>query len=519
MTHLVKYLGILLFIAVQGFASTITLSNPTVISDDTVDSHCPVTRINSSGHITAIFVQGSAIVSREKPPQEAWTTAVTLSSTDASSPKIAMDSSGNIAALWLEGTTLKIAEKPVGGSWGSASTLASSASSPEIAMSPSGDIIAVWLEASILKTKIKKSGFSWPSTSSTISSAGASNPQVAVGGGNDLYVAWEMDAAGVPSIWISSGDLTTTLWSVESKLSSTNAVNPSLFVGDSGHVIVAWFSYVQPAMVYCRVRVSVRTKMAGSTSWSDETDISNDGCYDPNNLKIYAAVSSNGTLLALWKHSYSGSSFVIESSVKPPMSVKWLPANILATDEGLLDFALFTDYDGMSVLSYMLTDSSIESIKMIATNNESHLRRTWATLAKFTTEMYNSCPHLHASYSPTGNHLCASVVWDSYSGSKRVVRAACANIAFVLPPTNVQVTTNIVDFYTRTERQNVITWTASASSDVRNYVIYRNNHIIGRVGPNVLSFTDRHRVMGEVANYRVTALDSNLLESTPATPS
>ena len=89
-----------------------------------------------------------------------WSAPTTISNTGASSPMLGIDSSGNVTALWLENGVVSSASLPFGGSWSAEVAVSSSgSSSPALAVDHSGNAVAIWVRGGV--DRIVNAAFWW----------------------------------------------------------------------------------------------------------------------------------------------------------------------------------------------------------------------------------------------------------------------------------------------------------------------------------------------------------------------
>ena len=78
----------------------------------------------------------------------------------------------------------------------------------------------------------------------------------------------------------------------------------------------------------------------------------------------------------------------------------------------------------------------------------------------------------------------------------------------VEPPSNLNVVQNGNDFGVLTQIDNVLTWSASPSSNIINYLIFRNGEYINAVEGTTLQYVDPNCQSGQTVTYGVAACDS-----------
>jgi hypothetical protein len=112
-----------------------------------------------------------------------------------------------------------------------------------------------------------------------------------------------------------------------------------------------------------------------------------------------------------------------------------------------------------------------------------------------------------------GTNLYAAAVWLSSDGMHTTVQAATGSRTPVAPPTNLMVVQNSTDFGVFKDYYNTISWTASVSGSVIDYVIYRNGSIFNVVNSFTTSIVDHSEIQNGSVTYGVAAVDSDLSQS------
>ena len=117
------------------------------------------------------------------------------------------------------------------------------------------------------------------------------------------------------------------------------------------------------------------------------------------------------------------------------------------------------------------------------------------------------------------NFLYLSGVWLSYNGTNTVAQAEYIIQPRIAPPTAPAVSQQTNSYTVISEVVNIVSWTASSSSSVNSYIIYRNQSQVGQVALNFLTFTDHNQTLNESVTYTIYAVDINSVESIGATVS
>lgn len=508
---------IIFFIFIFSFYSSlysekIIWSTPETISDFNNEAKSPQIGMDANGNVVAVFIQSNRLAARTKLFNGDWSSIEFLSSIGASNPKLVVDTSGNATVIWDQSGSIQARTLPLSGSWSEATTL-STGTSPEISCSSSGDVVAIWEDGGHIKAAIKIFGGNWPVSPTTLSSSGADSPQVAIGSDTDKTVVavWHNVLASVDTIYSSTTPLATESWTAEEAIStSDDSVMPVIAVDSNGNAFASWFTFSEINSHFSNVLVNIAAK-AKSGSWTTPSAISQPGIYDPNRLKILISIGEEDTALAVWRTSFDGCLFTIQSSRKRTSDISWSSPNTIAVSEFALDVDLMVSSEYASAV-YLSNDSNTSNLRSVASNINNFYQRFW-----FYSDFIESS--LIDNFSPkiaarnANNQLDVAAIWEAYDNTSNVIRTSDGTVSIIQPPSDLSVSQSTIDFHTFSETINTLTWSASSTVDITGYLIFRDDFFLTLVPPNQLSFIDYNRVIGEMVTYEISAVDITNTES------
>ena len=107
--------------------------------------------------------------------------------------------------------------------------------------------------------------------------------------------------------------------------------------------------------------------------------------------------------------------------------------------------------------------------------------------------------------------------WLSNNGSTTSVQALVSSFPFTKPVSNLTVARQTQNLGIVQMSYNLLTWTASLSTGVITYIIYRNGLMIGSVPATQLQYEDLNRETPENSTYSVYAVGKSGMLSTADT--
>lgn len=492
-------------------------SPPNVLSTTNVDASEPQIVIDNAGNAVSAWIENNSVKSRSKTVSGSWSTIATLSSngTNASAVKLVSDKNGNATAIWIENGATKSATKTLTGNWSNAVTLASnSSSSPSLSVDAAGNLVAAWTRNGDVETSTKLFGANWQ-TVVRINSDSSANSIVSVNGTGSntrVLLVWQGISSGNKVIF-SSTKLISGTWSAPLIISEAEfqADKPFVAVDSNANATAVWFSYSMIGANFSNVVVKTSSRSASTGKWDSVKALSLPGIRNPATLQAQIAFDSIGNAVALWSNSYDDETFTLESAVKPvsgPWSetVNLVNANPYAFAADL-SATSFGDVLGL----YMFYNGASLMIQSIESDANGFLNNFWSVPITISLGSNNGYPKIAASLS--NNQIHAAAVWINYNGTNNLLTSSTGSKNLLLPPSNLQVTQSLQNFGVFKDYYNTLTWNASADTNVRGYLIFRNGVFIAKVNADVLSYVDNNRTLNGSVKYSVAAIDSEQTQS------
>ncbi len=502
-----------LFFSFQHASALITWSRtPLTISTPGVDASSVELGIDSSGNVTAIWLEGGVVKSSSVPAGGSWSAISTVSSAGATSANVVVDPTGNATAIWNISGSIQTSTKPFGGSWSTPTTLVSTgASSPSIAVDPIGNLVAIWVANGAIQSSTKLFGGSWSSTPDLLASSGATTPQVAIGASGEVFAVWHAvnPVSSMDAIYASSKPISGS-WSTAVVVSSDsqNCAYPQIAVDSNGNGLAVWYSYALNGGEYTNVVVQASSYSSTGFTWSSPVDLSSAGIQNPADLEIQVVFGSSGNAIAVWTNSLDGSNYTTSSACLP-VNGSWTSSNDVLTDVYDYSFSTSVDPAGDVFLVYMQYDypSSSIVIKNSLSILDGMAYNFWSTNGTLTNGNQNAYPQVTVTSSSSSNNGVAA--WNSYDGSNLIIQAVTGTGTPVQPPSDLTVTQNETDYGVVQQYANTVSWVASSTPSVGSYVIYRNGILIQNVPSYLTSIVDANAVAGASVTYGVASVDGN----------
>lgn len=484
-------------------------SPPTSLSTTSVDSSNASISMDTNGDVAAIWLENGVVKARTKNVGAGWGSVATLSGSSASSPGIVSDGSGNATAVWLEGSVVKASTKPFGSSWGSTVTLSSTGSSmPTIAVDAAGDVIAAWARSGNIQTATRLFGANW-SNAVNITSSSATAPAIAMGGtgsGSKAVLAWNALSGGIPVIYLATKTVSGN-WGTPQIISDTthSATNPSAAVDLNGNAIVAWFRYDLLGVNYFNVAVQSSYMISGG-SWGALTTLSEEGYRNPASLMIKLAFDGGGNAVALWNNSFDGATYDVQAAMKPVRSEWSVPVDLVVQNPYAYQFGLSGTAFGEAVATLMFYNGNALMVQSTESDFSGFMDNVWTPPLNISVGTNNGYSSVAASIA--SNVMNAGAIWIKNNGSRNIVYAATGSKNMLLPPTSLSASQSSSNLGIFTEYHNTVGWTASGSSDVAGYLIYRNGMFLAEVDANATQYVDVNRVQSQATTYGVATVDT-----------
>jgi hypothetical protein len=502
----------------QGMCSSLTWTTPPdTISNVSLNATDPQLAMDSSGNVVGVWVENNVVKAKTKLVSGSWSSSVTLSNTNASWPCVVVDSSGNATAAWIESGVVKAASKPFGSSWSSASTLSTAtAISLDLAIDSAGDVVALWARAGDIQSSTKMFGGAWQ-TKVTISSTSATLARVALGGSgsNTRAVAVWNGLSGSTPVVYSSTKLISGSWSAQQTISTTtsNAGFADVAVDNNGNATAVWYKYDVAGTLYSGVVANTASRPAAG-SWGSVTKLCPAGLRNPADLKARVAYDSNGNAVAVWSTSFNGESFDILSAVKPALK-EWEASKQMVNSLYTFQPDLAVCQMGDAVAVNMFYNGSVLQIQSSEADITSFGDNSWSVPINVSLDTGSGFPRIAAMRS--GNTIYTAALWLQSNGSLNLVQAATGSRSIVAPPTSLSVSQTTNNQGVFSTYKNTVSWTASVSSDVVGYLVYRNGVFFQQLPSSATQFVDDNRKQNEAVVYGVAAVDSQQSHSAIAT--
>jgi len=510
---------IFLFFMIGSFTQVmaqLTWSSPVTLSSSTMDnSSDPQIVVDPNGNATAAWVENGFVNASFQPANGSWGTPFILSNSGASSPALGRDANGNVTAVWVEaGGSVNSSTLPLNSTWSSVMVLsAAGASSPSIAVNASGNMAAVWERSGFIEASSKLFGGAW-SLVSLISPVNSDHPDVAIGNNGRVVAVWHTVLVTGAHTVESAAQIVGGVWgSAVNMLPAPSAFSmnyPKVSVDVNGNTDAVWYRYLVTNGNYSNVFVYSASLPSNSSSWSFPIQISDTGIGNPAKLSNSIATDGTGNKLAIWSLSFDGSSFTIESALKPPGGA-WSSFTILE-NPNIYSFqgSLSSDPLGNGVAAFMFFDGTSVDIQSAETSTAGITGAPfWTAFITLSTGSDNGYPLIGANFNANTQTAYATAVWLSSNGTNTTVQAATAFKNPIAPPTNLTVAQNSNNFGVFTEYYNTVSWVASPAPNVSEYAIYRNGTLFAQVSSSTFQIVDHNAIQNGSVTYGIAAVDQD----------
>lgn len=490
----------------------ITWSTPISISNTEQQSYENTVGCSGAmGNVAAGWVQGLiapyAFYSAASASGSSWTpesgSQVSGSSSFVDAPKIAMDSNGNAIAVWVEGNdqntaVIRWAAQPYGQSWSTPANLSTGAGAfPKITIDNQGNALAAWSAflpdgTSHIQTAFKPFGESWALNSSYISgiSMGVLSITLAFSDTGDAYIAWSRtDNAFGTLIETSKLPSGTTTWATPTIISNpgTAVEAPSIVVDSGNNVTVIWQSYDGTSET-----IQAAQLLSGNTWMAPIT-------YPSSGLALSfpsIGIDNRGNIQTAWQ-AYDGTNYYVQAS--EILNGQWAPSTTISSASNTHPCPkMAVDATGNTTVVWSQFDGSNFFIQSI-TKPANGFWQTEQTVSSAGLDM--GFPVI--SKDAIGNIF---VIWNQFNGTNHVIQAAQG--VCLQPPSNFTAVAVLGASGTLSNAHSLLTWTASTSSDVAGYYIYRNGSHIATVDSTTTQYQDPIATKVEVINYSIVAYDN-----------
>jgi hypothetical protein len=478
--------------------------------------------------MVAVWIEnGSLFASDYDASNQTWSNATTVTNSGTvTRPRLGMATNGDAVVTWLAGSTLKWSRKAAGGNWTAVGTIsASGASQNELSVDTSGNAVATWTRASLIETSTMLTTGLFPYTWSLVNSfltTNSDNPAISIGGSGKTVIVWHAVASGANVIMYSTYTLGGS-WSTPAQI-FTVTVGPShtlprVAVDSLGNATAAWFRYIPSGSDYTNVSVLTATLPSGAPGWSIPVVLSDPSLIsqrNPADLPLRVRYDASSNVIVLWGSSQDGGRFDVQAATKTvggnwSTPIQFATRNLYAFSEDVA-----TNAAGEAVLLFMVDSGSSIDIQSTASSFSGGLN-IWSTAIPVSDGTQNAYPRVASTL--VGNVMNAGAVWVGYDGSNTRIHSSSGLQTLVSPPTSLGVVQNSTNNGVFTEYYNTITWTASASPGVIEYLVFRNGVFVAELAASQLSYVDHNTTNGGAVTYGVVAVDGDFTQSLPATVS
>ncbi len=503
----------------QGICNNINWGSPTPISDSGVNASDPRVVMDTSGNVTAAWVEGTVIKSSTYT-SGTWSSPQTLSGSTATSPRLGIDSNGNVYAIWNENGVINTATKPSGGSFGAESSISSltggAASTPALAVDSSGDAIAVWERNGFIETATQLAGGNFGSVNA-FSNATSDSPQVAIGSDGEAAIVWHAVASGADQILASVAPTVGGTWGTAQNLITAQAAGHNFsfpqIAANNGRIIAVWFRNDLSGSDFINTVVIGALHLEGAASWNQPIQISNITERNPANLTLKCGFDPNGNAIAVWTESPDGSVFNTSAATLQVQGTLQGPIIISSTVYDL-QIDLSIDSTGTGLMPFMTFDGTNEVIQVTQAFIASFVPNAFSPSLTISNGSDNAFPR--GATTTNGSTVNGAVVWINFDGSNTRINAVTGSKSVILPPTSLAVSQSANNFGAFIDYVNTITWTASTDPGLQGYAVYRDGIFFASAASSTTSIEDYNRAQagtGSPVTYGIAAFDGQLQQS------
>lgn len=509
------------------WGNSISWSAPVTLSNSSlVNSSDPVVSMDPSGNAAALWIENGFVLARYWSNLTAiWSVNIaTLSNSGASSPKVKCDANGNMTAIWVESGGIRsatlaaitananiwnIATLPISGA---------NATGPILDVNVNNQAVAVWVRNNEIEATTTTSFGNWNPIVNQISTEGviSSNPDVSIGANGTIVAVWHQLLDGDDVVFSNRKKSFEGSWdgaiNILPAASPYSHHYPKISVDPQGNADAIWYRYAVTNGIYNGVCVYASAMPFIENSWSSPSQISDIGIRNPAELMAKICTDTNGNKLAIWTMSLDHSHFQIESSGKHYNS-NWAEYNTLETNNLYAyqgDISVNQANDVVSAfMGFDGTNAFIRSSETATSNI--YNQPFWTPPITISTGANNGFPHVSSGFD--GTTIRAVAVWLSSNGTLTGVQAAVGSKIPIDPPMNVTVIQNVNHFGVFDDYYNTITWTASTSPNILEYVIFRNGTLVAQLSPSAISYEDHNNVQNGSITYGIASVANDITQS------
>lgn len=503
-----KILIVLLSLTSIGIAADPWPNPPATISTPGQNGSDPQIAVDPNGNIVALWIENGVVMSNWATVGGSWSPIIfPVSNAGAESPQLQIDLNGTATALWIENGVVYAASMVLQGGWSSPTAVSGSgASSPSLSIDASGNLVAVWEEGGMIQSSTCLVGGSFSDTPDTLYPSGGSSPQVAIGNNGSVIAVWEVVIGETSSVYAAIKSLTSS-WATATLISATgvNAIYPQVAIDPQGNGSVVWFTYPQSGVQDSNLSIAY-VELPFGGSWSTPVTLSNSWNGDPADFILKIAAAPNGNVIAAWSILYNNHFFGIQYSVMS--NGQWnQPGPIVYFNLLSPSFDLAISPRGDAGVAWMYYDGADGYLKIESgVIDITSVSIVFSSLWSLSNGGNNGFPFI--GINDSNGNVYSAVAWENSNGLQTSIQAVNGVFVEVQPPSNLNVVQNENDFGVLTQLENVLTWSPSPSSNVINYLIFRNGVYINAVEGTTLQYVDPNCLSGQTVTYGVAACDS-----------
>ena len=244
--------------------------------------------------------------------------------------------------------------------------------------------------------------------------------------------------------------------------------------------------------------------------WVSATDISDPGVRINCELVLYC--DGSDYFFVAWVQTFDGSTFVLESAAKRAES-EWVGFTIHLTENVHpvnVDCSV-NDKMGRIVYVYIGDDDADFNILTAQTKLDAYIMGLWTYPEKLSVEGINAQPKVATTQ--IENYFYAAAVWRYFDGSNTIIQYSPGVGPVLLPPSNLSVDQEFVDFHVYTEYCNVLRWDPCPQDRIKGYLIYRNGTYVIRIPGNVTEYIDHNQNLNETVSYGISTINEDFCQS------
>ncbi len=525
-----------------------TWSTPQTIPDSTSSVDIPLMGgnpligVDAQGNAFSVWINQEGMsmaqlvtASRFDTSSGVWSTPVTIGQDvtfgTPSAPSLAVTTDGKAIAIWRNNGDTSLHYNVYNQGWLGEGIVdgAPNESFPQVAIDGQGHAIAIWLVGGgtgVMASIFDFNLLTW-SAPSLISFDNSPNfflsqPVLAVNPSGQAIAVWLYGDTGTSTYLVQSNFYTNGAWGAQENIPSTNLASfvtpayifPVVTIFPSGQAIALFYQYdasMSPTQDYIALS-AIRT-----SAWGSPFAVSS--IMSPGNgdiTRINAGISSDnsGNAIEIWE--IQGSSINVQATTFT--NVAWNNDTIdLASVTNLANsafprvamdsegdaFATWSTFDGMT--------SSIQVSQYIQATN------MWGSPEDIST------PNAGISLAPSIVTNSSGTFFDAWYfnpfASFFTLQASSITITpMAQPPASISGKQKINRFPIQSERFNQIKWTASLTSGIASYQIFRNGALLATVPATTFQYEDHDRKKNVSDTYSVFSVTATgALSATGAT--